>query len=180
MKKNFILFVILLNTVLLSAQENFPVSWIGTYKGTMYIYKQAEGLKDSLDVELEILPDSVNRWIYRMTYKSLRFGEVIKDYFIVKPDSLAANIFLLDEKDGIYILQTYMDNCLYSSFSVAGNYLNSIIRKSDDTIYFEIFSSSTKESLKSQNEAKKGQVVFIVRSFPPFTTQKAILRKVKN
>jgi hypothetical protein len=115
-----------------------------------------------------------------MTYKNLRFGEVIKDYYLIKPDSLPENSFLLDEKDGILILQNYMDNCLYSSFSVAGNYINSTMRKEKNTIYFEVFSSMTKERLKTQNKAKKGQTVFIVRSFPPFTTQKAKFKKTEN
>lgn len=177
--KTVMLALILIVFADLKAQNNFPASWLGTYKGTMYIYNTQNGLKDSLDVLFEFLADSTNRWIYRMTYKSMRFGTVIKDYYLLKNDTLAKNSYLLDEKDGIYILQSYMDNCLYSSFTVAGNYLNSIIRKNDDIIDFEIFSSLTKESLKSQNKAKKGQTVFTIQSFPPFTTQKAKLKKVE-
>ena len=158
-------------------EGGFPGDWPGTYKGKIYIIKQGKGITDSLDLKFELLPDSVNRWIYRMSYKGTKYGEIIKDYYLVKPDSLAAGIFLLDEKDGIIIEQTLLGNTFYSSFTVAGNYLSSIMRKTDDLIEFEVFSSKSKESISTKNQAKPGQIVFEVKSFPPYTTQKAILKK---
>ena len=90
----------------------------------------------------------------------------------MKPDSLAAGTYLLDEKDGIIIQQTLIGNTFYSNFSVGDTYLNSIMGKTGDQIYFEIFQSAIKESLITKNRAKEGQLVFVVKSYPTFTTQK--------
>ncbi len=51
--------------------------------------------------------------------------------------------------------------------------------KTGDQIYFEIFQSSIKESLITKNRAKEGQHVFVVKSYPTFTTQKIRLIKEK-
>lgn len=158
-------------------EDSFPGDWLGTYKGKMYIINRKKGLVDSLDLKFDLLPDSINRWIYRMTYKGEKFREIIKDYYLLKPDSLDAGSYLLDEKDGIIIEQTLLANTFYSNFSVAGNYLSSSLRKIGNTIYFEVISAKKKEHLSTKNEAKPGQIVFEVKSFPPNATQKAILKK---
>jgi len=160
------------------ADESFPGDWPGTYKGKMYIFKQGKGITDSVDVKFELLADSTNRWVYRMTYNSPKYREIIKDYLLVKPDSLKAGTYLLDEKDGIIIQQTLLGNTFYSSFTVAGNYMNSIMRKTGNVIDFEVISSIKKESLSTKNKAKEGQIVFEVKSFPPFATQRVSLMRV--
>jgi len=164
-----------------STDENFPGDWLGTYKGQMYMFKPGKGITDSVDVKFELLATNIsNQWVYRMTYmNNKKYGKVIKDYLIVKPDSLKAGTYLLDEKDGIIIQQTLIGNTFYSNFSVGNNYLNSIMRKTGDVIYFEIFQSKLKESLNTKNRAKEGQIVFEVKSYPPFSTQKVRLIKEK-
>ncbi len=162
------------------ADESFPGGWLGTYKGKMYIIKQEKGIVDSVNVKFELLATRFsNQWAYRMTYNSAKYPEIIKDYLLVKPDSAATGTYMLDEKDGIIIQQTLLDNTFYSSFSVAGDYLHSTTRKIANVIEFEVLSSRRKESLTTKNKAKKGQVVFEVKSYPPFTTQKAKLIKIK-
>jgi len=161
--------------------EAFPDSWLGTYNGQMYMLKPGVGITDSVSVKLELLStDMPKQWVYRMTYKgNKKYGKIIKDYLIVKPDSLAEGTYLLDEKDGIIIEQTLIGNTFYSNFSVGNSYLNSIMRKTGDIIHFEIFQSNVKESLITKNRANEGQIVFEVKSYPIFTTQKAKLLKEK-
>jgi len=176
-----ILFSISAYTQTTSMDESFPGSWLGTYKGQMYMFKPGYGIADSVSVKLELLPTDIsNQWVYRMTYfGNKKYGKIIKDYLIVKPDSLAAGTYLLDEKDGIIIQQTLIGNTFYSNFSVGDTYLNSIMSKTGDQIYFEIFQSTIKESLITKNRAEEGQIVFVVKSYPTFTTQKVKLIKEK-
>lgn len=159
------------------SDDIFPEDWLGTYKGKMYIMKQGKGITDSLDIVFELLPDDTNRWIYRMTYKGTKYAEIIKDYYLIKPDSLAEGSFLLNEKDGIIIAQTLIGNTFYSNFTVAGNFLSSTMRKTGNLIEFEVLSSKKKESLTTKNKAKPGQIVFEVKSYPPYATQRAVLKK---
>ena len=53
------------------------------------------------------------------------------------------------------------------------------MRKTDDLIHFEIFQSNIKESLLTKNKAKEGETVFVVKSYPTFTTQKVKLMRTK-
>ncbi|MEN8119299.1 MAG: hypothetical protein ABFS35_03090 [Bacteroidota bacterium] len=161
-----------------ATDEHFPDDWLGTYKGKMYIIKQGKGIIDSADVKLELLATNISsQWVYRMTYNNSRYREIIKDYLLVKPDSVVTGSYLLDEKDGIIIQQTLLGNTFYSSFTVAGDYINSIMRKTGNVIEFEVFSARKKESLSTKNRAKEGQIVFEVKSYPPFTTQRVRLIK---
>jgi len=163
-----------------SNRENFPDSWLGTYKGDMYILRANSDKIDTVDVIFEFLTTKHDkRWTYRMTYKSQKYGDIVKDYELIKPDSLSKNVYLLDEKDGIFIEDVLMGNTLYSAFSVAGSRLVSILRKEGNELFLEIFSSRDKSSLTSKNKAEKSENVFEVKSFAPFTTQFVRFKKIK-
>jgi hypothetical protein len=158
----------------------FPDSWLGTYEGDMYILRAHSERIDTVDVIFEFLAtNQEKRWTYRMTYKSPKYGDIVKDYEIIKPDSLAKNVYLLDEKDGIYIEEVLMGNTLYSAFSVAGSRLVSVLRKEEDELFLEIFSSKDKSTLTSKNKADKPENVFEVKSFAPFTVQFVRFKKIE-
>jgi len=159
---------------------DFPESWLGTYKGDMYILRAKSDRIDTVDVTFEFLATkNKKRWTYRMTYQSPKYGDIVKDYELIKPDSLAKNIYLLDEKDGILIEDVLMGNTLYSAFSVAGSRLVSVLRKEGNELFLEIFSSKDQISLITKNKAEKSENVFIVESFAPFTTQFVRFTRVK-
>jgi len=154
------------------AKTVFPDSWLGEYQGTMYILSAKRNTIDSVDVKFEFSEtEIVNRWHYKMTYQNTKFGEIIKDYEIVKPDSLNQNNYLLDEKDGIIIQSTLMGNTLYSNFIVSGTLQCSILCKVGDDLYFEVTTSKDEYTLSTQNSPKNNEQSFIVDSYPPFTTQ---------
>jgi hypothetical protein len=108
-----------------SDKNSFPLSWLGTYKGKMVILSAERGFIDTIDVEFLFLETEIkNRWTYKMTYKNKKSGNTVKDYELVKPDSLPKSSYLLDEKDGILIQNTLIGNTLYSNFSVSGYLIN--------------------------------------------------------
>lgn len=160
--------------------DKFPDSWLGTYQGDMHILRAHSTKIDTVDVIFEFLATNhEKRWTYRMTYKSPKYGDIIKDYELIKPESLAKNIYLLDEKDGVLIEDVLMGNALYSAFSVAGSRLVSILRKEGDELFLEIFSSKAKSTLSSKNKSDKPEDVFEVKSYAPFTTQFVRFKKVQ-
>ena len=162
------------------SQDKFPESWLGIYQGDMYILRANSEKIDTVAVTFEFLAtQNAKRWTYRMTYKSPKYGDIVKDYELIKPDSLAKNSYLLDEKDGIYIEDVLIGNTLYSTFSVAGSRLSSTLRKDGNELFFEIFSSKDKSTLTSKNKADKPENVLEIESFAPLTTQFVRFKKIK-
>lgn len=150
--------------------NDFPKSWLGAYSGTMYILKSNN--VDTVDVKFEFLEtQNQKRWTYRMTYKSPKYGDIVKDYELIKPDSLKEDTYLLDEKNGILIEEIILGNTLYSSFSVSGYRLFGVLRKEGRDLFYEIVTTKNENSLISKNKADKPEQVFEVKSYLPFTTQ---------
>jgi len=160
---------------------NFPASWLGTWAGEMYIMKANSHIVDTVDVTFEFLPTkAVNRWMYKMTYKNPKYGNIVKAYELSKPDSLPQNTYLLDELDGIMIEEILMGNSLYSTFSVSDYRLFSTLRKEDDDLFFEIVTTKEEPSLTTKNKAENEEDAYEVKSFLPFTTQFVRFHKVSK
>ncbi|MFN8257133.1 MAG: hypothetical protein U0W24_15665 [Bacteroidales bacterium] len=180
----FALFALLIDSYKLNAQQihttkAFPENWLGLYEGNMYILNLKKGLIDSVKVNFYFLSTSVkNRWTYRFVYHGLKHDEIIKDYELVKPDSLKRNNFIIDEKDGILIEATFMGNTLYSSFIVYGSLISSVMKMEKDEIFYEIYTASDQATLSTKNDPKNVSDSFTVESYPPFTTQFVRLKKV--
>ena len=176
MKNLIFLFSILFGPNLFSQtiqdKDIFPDSWLGNYQGKMLIISTLHDKIDTADVEFQFSDTNVkNRWIYKMTYHSKKYGEMVKDYELIKPDSLAKNTYLIDEKDGILIQNTLMGNTLYCNFIVSGSLLCCILRKENDDLFFEIFTSKDQYTLSTQSLATGTEESFIVDSYPPYTVQ---------
>jgi len=99
----------------LAQTSDFPESWEGNWKGELTIYN-SKSVEPSMKIpmELEIQPknDSVWKWEIRyMTEKpDVRSYELIKD--------AKANSWKIDEKNGIILPQTFLENRMVSSFSL--------------------------------------------------------------
>ncbi len=164
---------------------DFPEDWVGDYAGTMLMHYPTVSKMDTAEVHFElkeVIPDSV--WTYIMSYQSKKYGEIVKDYFIVKPEKHKPYLYHLDEKDGIVIEQILMDNTFYSSFSVLGSYISSRMRRVEGGIEFEITSAKEEPTYKSDNipieddlELEDGDLIEVY-SYLPFTVQRVFLQEV--
>lgn len=164
------------------AQSNFPTSWLGCYEGEMYL-EDINGVNDTIPVQFDLLrTDSLNRWTYRMTYNSRKWGKMVKEYELVWKDSLHPNCFLLDEKDGIFIQEVFMNNRLYSSFEVEGNQFFSLLERKGKNLYFEIRCAASSKGLVSTSEADPNGEKYVVTNFLQYAVQHVLLkpRKVKS
>ncbi len=159
----------------------FPETWIGKYSGTMYL-NSLDTPKDSVIVTLEIvelIKDS--SWTYTMGYKSEKFGNILKDYEILKSSKDNKTDYLMDEKNGIIIEMTFFDDTFYEFFEVANMIYSTRLSKRQNNIEFEIIGSqneATKTSLSApQDEEEFTQ--FEVKSYKPIFAQKVLLKPIQ-
>ncbi|TNE54508.1 MAG: hypothetical protein EP338_06740 [Bacteroidetes bacterium] len=175
------LFIIiqLIGSPTLRAQSNFPSSWIGSYEGTMYL-ENPGGILDSLDLSFDLLENGKNRWTYRMTFDSPKWGKQVKDYELVWNDSLKSpSIFLMDEKNGLLLREYFMNHQFYSHYQVEGKHFMSSLQRRGNDLYFEIRCTDPKMAYSSISDADDQGKRFEVQNFHLFMLQYATL-KVKK
>ncbi len=173
------LFQILISLTLFSSlsAQDWPEDWMGTYEGIMYIYVHTE-LRDSADLRLELREVSDSSWSYVMTYSNETYGEVVKDYLLLQPDSLPAHTFLMDEKNGLYIPETLIGNTMYSTFDVAGNRLSGMLSWHSDGLYWEIYTAPAGTASSTTSDPDDQARSFTVDSYIVRHTQNAWLRRL--
>lgn len=181
MKKIIIFHLFLLLACTAFSQKNFfPDDWLGIYSGEMYMLKSGSEKTDTVSLLFEFLETGKPKcWTYRMIYNNPKYGKIVKDYELLRPDSLPEAMFLLDEKDGIKIQMVKMGNSLYSNFSVAGQYLTSVMRKENNLLFYEIVLAKSEPSLIAKNYPEDKKETYTVQSYPPYTCQIARLTKIK-
>ena len=138
--------------------------------------------KDSVVVTLEIvelIKDSA--WTYTMGYKSEKFGNILKDYQILKSSKENKTEYLMDEKNGILIEMTFFDDTFYEYFEVENMIYSTRLSKRQNNIEFEIAGAqneATKTSLSApQDEEEFTQ--FEVKSYKPLFAQKVLLKPIR-
>lgn len=162
------------------SQSNFPTTWLGTYHGDMYM-EYLDGIKDTVPTTFELVETKTpNRWTYRITYDSKKWGKMVKDYEIFWHDSLKSpNLFLLDEKDGILIQEIFMNQRFYSHFEVEGNHFITLLEQKGEDLYFEIRCSDPKKGLVSSSRKDEDGNTYQVSNYFLYTVQYATFRRKK-
>ena len=137
--KNLLLISIFFLTSFLSVNaQSVLADWEGMYEGEM-IMGNIVRPNDSVRVTFELTPlEADSTWTYRMTYHSDKFGEIVKDYQLTRVGDSKTD-FLLDEGDGIIIEMSLMNDCFYSMFEVMDNIYSTSLRKSGESLQFDLF-----------------------------------------
>lgn len=153
--------------------------WYGTYQGTMFMYSSMRADSPILvTLKMEIAPtEDKKRWIWRTTFDNEALGKMVKDYTLVKPDSLAAPFYWLDEGGGTLIHMTYFDDTFYSNFAIAGQYIQSVHKLYKNKMFYEVIlqpKTVTYEQHFSYNEEE-----FHLECYPTTSVQRAVLTKTK-
>lgn len=160
-------------------EPKFPEDWLGTYSGTLKLVNAERGLFMELPMTVSITAtDTPNKW--RWYSKSVYKGkDIIKDYNLVRPDSLPPNHYLMDENNGIYLDRVLLGDAFYDYFEVGGTGLYGITRKVGDDLHFEIASFSLDSKSYSVYEGTDFDVDTIT-SYKVANTQKVLLKRVKE
>ena len=182
MRKFIVLILLVFSAGMLKAQQFEPSDWIGEYSGIMTLNNVGSApFTVHIDFTFkEIKKDSA--WTYTMCYNSDRFGEMIKDYKILKAPDQDPTHFLMDEQNGIIMDLTFMSNGFYEFFEIEGldgSLFSTILKKQGDEIFFEIFGASNTAERISQLDASEESPAMEVKSYRPTFTQSVLLKKKK-
>jgi len=168
----FVFFLLSLNLV---AQETFPKSWEGNYKGELQIFG-VDSVRMKLTMKLDIAQktDSIYQW--KITY-DLKGKEDIRDYELVIIDK-KKGIYKIDEKNTIVIDSYYKTEIFTSFFEVMNTFIISTYTKIDMDIVFEIVAADRNRIMISGNSKIKEEDIPEVKTYLVNGRQKAILKRL--
>ncbi|WP_372795612.1 hypothetical protein [Lutibacter sp.] len=166
-----VFFLLSLNVV---AQETFPKSWEGNYKGELQIFG-VDSIHMKLEMKLNILQksDSIYQWKIIYNFKG---KEDIRDYELLLVDK-TKGIYKIDEKNTIIIDSYYKTEIFTSFFEVMDSFIISTYTKENKDIIFEIIASDGKTPTITGNSKFKDEDIPEVKSYLVNSRQKAILKK---
>lgn len=176
MKKYLVSCTIALSAILSVNAQSVLETWEGTYEGEM-IVGLTNRLNDTVNVKFELLPiEADSSWTYKMTYDSRQYGIIVKDYEIHRDGNSTKN-FLLDEKDGIIIEMSLMNDCFYEMFEVMDQLYSVTMRKIGDDIQFDLFTAAMKKAMVTNSDPDEEGNSYEVTSYKPTQHQTAILKR---
>lgn len=161
----------------LAAQNTFPDSWVGNYKGDLLIYgKDTVAMKVEMRLDIaKTEKDSVYNWT--LTYDPKGRNDK-RAYQLVVIDKEKGH-YQIDEKNSI-ILDAYLknSNILTSFFEVNKNYIiTTETMQEDGTILFEVISGNASKPNTTGKSIHQGKEIPEVFSYLVNGRQKATLRK---
>ncbi|OAV43707.1 hypothetical protein [Lewinella sp. 4G2] len=154
--KSLLTLLLLIITISLTAQTTFPNKWVGDYDGTMIIGNagQANATVPVTFTLEELIADSV--YIHRMVFNSEQYGVITKDYQLVAQTAGDTTHFILDERNGITMDQTLMNDCFYGMYTVMGStYISTLRRLPDDTLLWDLFAAKSDTERVTELEGKE-------------------------
>ncbi len=170
--------LLLFSYISLVGQQSFPNDWIGEYAGNMDI-SMLNGSK--MDAEMKLIIEEIHKdsiWTFTMIISNDKFGEVVKDYRLVRKSDVESTAYILDEQNGILIDWSYLGDAFYSFYDVMESTYATSVRKAGDDILYDLFvapnKSRTTSMYKDENNA------FEVESLIPSQRQTALLSRIKN
>lgn len=160
-----------------SAQNDFPASWQGAWKGQLMIYT-GSGLAQELPMELHIFPleeDTLDRYTWTIIYGTDK--EAGKRDYLLEPVRPELGIFRIDEQNDIAMEAYLLNGKFYQRFEVMGNLLLTTTEKQGDRLIWEIISG------KMDPVSVTGDTIIGTDTIPPVSTlpiqvlQRAELRR---
>ena len=160
---------------ILLAQNDFPKSWVGSYRGQLHLYT-IDSIAMRVDMKLDIaqtMNDSIFQW--KMTY-IFNGNEDVRDYQLKLVDALKGH-YMVDENNSILIDAYYRNGILTSFFEVEKSFIISEYTKIGEEIHFDII-SGINQPILSGNSEQKGEMIPEVLSYPINGRQEAVLIKI--
>ncbi len=156
-------------------KEKFPQSWFGYWSGELQIYSP-KGIQQTIPMALEIAPtDQTDIFKWTIIYDTDQSKD--KRNYELKTVNVEEGLYLIDEKNTIFIEAYHFNNQLISHFEVKGNELTSIYEKQGDYLIFNIIMGKNQPISETGGKEQDGKEIFVVKTYPIITTQRAILKK---
>lgn len=160
------------------AFQPFPKGYVGVWEGALKIYA-ADGLKQSVPMELDITPIDDSTFTYTIIYGEDR--EAGKRDYLLRKGKEGPNHWIVDEQDGILLDNFYVGGILHGPFTVMGSQLYSQLERRGMHLHYSISSGSSKSFRDSGTTTEnKGEEQRIdVESFKVGNYQVAVLKRRK-
>jgi hypothetical protein len=167
----FAFFLLSLNIV---AQQTFPSSWEGNYKGELQIFGvDSVRMKVAMKLDIAKKTDTIYQWKITYDYKG---KEDIRDYELVLVDK-TKGMYKIDEQNSILIDSYYKSGIFTSFFEVMDSFIIATYTKHNEDIIFEIIAANGKKSTITGNTKFKDEEIPEVKSYLVNGRQKALLKK---
>jgi len=158
------------------AQNVFPESWLGNYKGDLNIYG-VDSIKMKAKMNLDIVKtpnDSIFDWT--ITYE-MKGKKNIRAYSLIVVDRSKGH-YQIDEKNTI-IIDGYLHNTsvFTSFFKVSESYIIATYTKQENEMLFEIIAGKGTPVSTTGNTKQNDKEIPVVYSYLVNGRQKAVLRK---
>jgi len=166
---------VLLSSVVLYAQEQFPKSWVGNYEGNLEIYA-VDSIGMQLKMQLNIHPtenDSIYKWTITYDFK----GKSDVRSYELKIIDAQKGYYQIDEKNTIVIDSYYRYGILTSYFEVNKNVIIASYKKENNAIVFEIIAANSVPISKTGGVIFKEEEISEVFSYTVNGRQQCILKK---
>ncbi|PHI19404.1 hypothetical protein CEQ90_12860 [Lewinellaceae bacterium SD302] len=156
--------------------QPFPGGYLGVWEGELKIYA-ADGLKQSVPMELDISPIDDSTFTYTIIYGEDR--EAGKRDYLLRKGKEGSNHWVIDEQDGILLDNFYVGGILHGPFIVMGSQLYSQLERRGMHLHYSIASGSSKSFRESgtTTEVKGEEQRIDVEAFKIGSYQMAVLKR---
>lgn len=169
--RTYLLAIFLLIFYIANAQDRFPKSWEGVWKGELRWYKTGSYEPQKVVMQLSIHPtDSSNTWTWQIQYGP---GQDNRPYQLIGKDSLGIH-WVIDEQNGIVLDQFWVGNRFNGAFTVMGNTIVNSYWMENDSLMVEFFSIGANPIATT---GKGDEEIPAVDSYRIGSYQKAVLVK---
>lgn len=157
--------------------KDFPKDWLGYWEGELNVYDHA-GKKMSIPMALDNAPtDNDSTWIWAIIYGEDTIAGR-RDYQLKLLDYEKGH-YAVDEKNSILIDAFVLDNSLVSTFTVAGNFIQSRYELHGDEMIFSIQMFRDEKIRISGDTIYNGEDIPLVECYRNTIWQKARLKKIR-
>jgi hypothetical protein len=156
-------------------EYKFPDDWLGTWEGTLDIYKDNK-IVQSVPIELNHQPsDDAEMYVWTIRYGTGEASE-LRDYRL-KVLNREKGHYLHDEQNSILLQARVAGLKLISIFEVMGTVLTSAYERQGEMMIFEIIIHNPQNITISGNQMYKDEQIPEVKSFLLSGYQRAELRR---
>lgn len=152
--------------------------WEGEYTGTL-IAGSVGNVTDSIPVTFnlrEMVADSV--WEHKMTFHSERYGTIVKDYRLIKDKATDSSSYVLDERNGIQMQLTLLNDALYGMYTVLGTtYVSTLRRLPDGRLLWDLFGAPVSSKTTTFSDATDQMDAMEVVGLKPSLQQTVFLSR---
>jgi hypothetical protein len=173
MKGIFLTAIILVVSIALNAQNNFPQDYTGKWKGTLEWFRSGTAQPQQVNMELYVVPskDSAGQYSWHLIY-----GTATTDSrpYVLKPVDTAKGHWVIDELNGIILDQFWVGNRFVGSFTVGNSTIVNSYHLENGDMIVEFISYPAKAIAKTGKGSEESPFVdsYAVKSF-----QRAVLKK---